>query len=141
MSSRRADRLRQGAGRRAWRAAVGLAAAAALIAVSACASSSAFRAGKKAETFEDFDLAVVEYTKAVRQRPDDLNAKLALERARQKAALDHFAKGRRLAGTGKLEEGVIELQTAAELNPASGDIQDQLRQARNLLRSKVQVTR
>ena len=77
----------------------------------------------------------------MRQRPDDLNAKLALERARQRAALDHFAKGRRLAGTGKLEEGVIELQTAAELNPASGEIQDQLRQARNLLRSKVQVTR
>jgi general secretion pathway protein D len=141
MSSRRADRLRQGAGLRAWRAAIGLTAAAALIAVSACASSSAFRAGKKAETLEDFDLAVVEYTKAVRQRPDDLNAKLALERARQRAALDHFAKGRRLAGTGKLEEGVIELQTAAELNPASGDIQEQLRQARNLLRSKVAVTR
>jgi general secretion pathway protein D len=122
------------------RAAIGLSLAAALIAASACASSS-MRAGKKAETLEDYDLAVVEYTKALREKPDDLNAKLVLERARQRAALDHFAKGRRLAGTGKLEEGVLELQTAAELNPASGEIQDQLRQARNLLRSKVAITR
>jgi general secretion pathway protein D len=115
--------------------------AAALVAASACASSSSFRAGKKAETLEDYDLAVVEYTKAVREKPSDLNAKLALERARQRAALDHFAKGRRLAGTGKLEEGMLELQTAAELNPASGEIQEQLRQTRNLLRSKVAITR
>lgn len=145
MSSRRVDRLRQRPKLReiprGWRAAIGLAAAAALVVVSACASSASFRAGKKAESLEDFDLAVVEYTKAARERPDDLNAKLALERARQRAALDHFAKGRRLVGTGKLEEGVIELQTAAELNPAGGEIQEQLRQARSLLRAKVQVTR
>ena len=141
MSSRKVDRVSRRPFVRGWRVAAGLIAAAALVAASACASSSAIRAGKKAETLEDYDLAVVEYTKATRQRPDDLNAKLALERARQRAALDHYAKGRRLAGTGKLEEGVLELQTAAELNPASGDIQDQLRQARNLLRSKVQITR
>ena len=149
MSSRRADRLRQRPGKRhsprsflrGWRAAIGLTAAAALFAASACASSASFRAGKKAESLEDYDLAVVEYTKAAREKPDDLNTKLALERARQRAALDHFAKGRRLTGTGKLEEGVIELQTAAELNPASGDIQEQLRTARTLLRAKVQVTR
>jgi general secretion pathway protein D len=148
MSSRRVDRLRRPSRLpsqrkipRGWRAAIGLAAAAALVVVSACASSASFRAGKKAERLEDFDLAVVEYTKAARERPDDLNTKLALERARQRAALDHFAKGRRLAGTGKLEEGVIELQTAAELNPHSGEILEQLRQARSLLRAKVQVTR
>ena len=125
---------------RGWRAAVGLPAAAALVVVSACASSSAFRAGQKAETLEDYDLAVVEYTKAVRQRPDDSNAKLALERAQSaRGARSLRARAAGLAGTGKLEEALLELQTAADLNPASGDIQDQLRQARNLLRSKVAV--
>jgi len=61
MSSRRADRFRhrQGAGLRGWRAAIGLSLAAALIAASACASSSSMRAGKKAESLEDYDLAVV----------------------------------------------------------------------------------
>ena len=48
---------------------------------------------------------------------------------------------RRLASTGKLEEALVEFQMAAELNPANGDIQDELRSTRAKLRAKVPVTR
>ncbi len=100
------------------------------------------RAGKKAETLEDYDLAVVEYTKAARQKPDDLNAKLALERARQRGGARSLREGTRLAGTGKLgEKASSSCRPRRTSIPGSGDIQEQLRQARNLLRSRVQVTR
>ena len=65
--------------------------------VGGCATTSPFRAGERAERAQDFDRAVVEYTKAVRVRPDDRTARLALDRARLRASQDHYFRGRRLA--------------------------------------------
>ncbi len=104
-----------------------------------CASTTALRAGREAERAEDFDRAVVEYEKAVRQRPDDYTARKSLERARVRAAQAHFERGRRLAGTGQLEEAIVELQIAAELNPAQGDVDRLLRDTRTQLRAKLAV--
>jgi general secretion pathway protein D len=133
MSSPRAERRR--------RSLVALALVGVTLMLSACASSNAYRAGRKAERLEDYDSAVIEYAKAVRQKPDDVTARVSLDRVKQRAALEHFSKGRRLAGTGKLEEALLELQTAAELNPTNGDVDTQLQQVRTALRAKIQVTR
>ncbi len=111
------------------------------ILASACAGSKPARLGRQAETAQDYDRAVVEYSNALRQHPNDTNLRLALDRVKLRASLDHFNKGRRLAGSGKLQEGLQELQLAAELNPSSGDIQEQLQQTRVALRSKIAVTR
>jgi tetratricopeptide (TPR) repeat protein len=92
-----------------------------------CASTSSFKAGLEAERAEDFDRAVVEYEKALRAKPDHMTTRLSLQRAKLRAAAYHDQRARRLAGTGKLEEALIELQIAAELNPASGDIDNRLR--------------
>jgi len=89
--------------------------------VSACAARSAFRAGERAERAQDYDRAVVEYTKAARARPDDRNARAAVERARLRASQEHFFRGRRLAGAGRYEEAQIELQLATELNPGDAE--------------------
>jgi general secretion pathway protein D len=120
---------------------VGAAAAVALLVagLSGCASTSSLRAGKAAERIEDFDRAVVEYEKALRARPDDLTARLSLQRAKLRAAQFHDERARHLAGTGKLEEALIELQIAGELNPASGDIDARLRELRSQLRAKLAV--
>src|SRR5687767_14570251 len=100
-----------------------IAAAAGLaVLLAGCAASGAMRAGRQAERVEDHDRAVVEYTRALRDRPDDRDARLALDRAKLRASLDHFARGRRLAGTGRLEEALVELQVASELNPSNGEI-------------------
>ena len=132
--SRRADRLPISP---AWRAALLILCAAALL--QACAARSAIRAGQAAERAEDYDRAVVEYEKALRQRPDDLTLRKSLERARIRAAEHHFQQGRRLAGIGKLEEAVVELQIAAELNPAHGEIDRLLRETRAQVRAKLAV--
>ena len=64
---------------------------------SACASSAPFRHGRDAERRKDYDRAVVEYTKAVRQNPDNAEARLALERSKVRASQDHFYRARRFA--------------------------------------------
>lgn len=109
------------------------------LAVAGCAASGALRAARQAERQEDWDLAVVEYTKAVRQRPGDRHARAALERARVLAAQTHFHRARQLAAAGRLEEALIEFQLAAELNPASADIQAELGHTRAQLRTQVAV--
>jgi general secretion pathway protein D len=106
-----------------------------------CAAATANRRGGEAERRQDYDQAVVEYTKAVRLHPDDTEARLGLQRARLRAATDHFQRGRRLAATGKLDQALVEYELASELNPASGEIDGELRATRNQLRTKVAIAR
>jgi general secretion pathway protein D len=111
------------------------------LAAGGCASATASHLGREAEGRQDYDQAVVEYTKAVRQHPNDRDARLGLERAKLRAAADHFQRGRRLAATGKLDQALVEFQLASELNPVSGEIDKELRATRNELRAKVAVVR
>jgi general secretion pathway protein D len=107
--------------------------------VQACASSGALSTARAAETRQDYDSAVAAYTAALRRDPDNKEARLGLERAKLRASQDHFARGRRLSATGKLEEALIELQIAAELTPTNGDIQAELRVLRAQLRNQIAV--
>jgi general secretion pathway protein D len=114
---------------------------AALTAVlSGCATSS-LKLAKKAELRQDFDQAVVDYTNALRKNPKSSSARQGLDRSKQRAASDHFYRGRRLAGLGKLEEALIEFQVASELNPTSKEVDDALTDTRNQLKTKVAVAR
>jgi general secretion pathway protein D len=106
-----------------------------------CAAATASRHARAAEQQQDYDRAVVEYTKAVRLHPDDPDARLGLERAKLRAGQDHFQRGRRLAATGKYDQALVEYELAAEMNPTSGDIEDELRATRNKLRAKIAVAR
>jgi general secretion pathway protein D len=115
-------------------------AAAALLA-GGCAASAALSRGRDAERRQDFDAAVAAYTQAVRLKPDDADARTALERAKLRAAMDHFQRGRRLDAVGKYDQALVEYEAAAELNPASGEIDEALRATRNRLRAKVAVSR
>ena len=105
-----------------------------------CATSSALRDGQRAEDLQDYDRAVVAYSKALKEHPDDRSVRLALDRAKLRASQDHFTRGRRLADTGKYEQALLELQIAAELNPSNGDVDDLLRTTRTALRAKVAVS-
>ena len=106
-----------------------------------CAATGALNRGRSAELRQDYDIAVVEYTKALRLRPNDSDARLALDRAKIRAAQDHFMRGRRLAATGKLDRALLEFELASELNPSGGDIDDELRSTRNKLRAQIAVAR
>jgi general secretion pathway protein D len=105
----------------------------------ACAAATATRRGQDAEFQKDYDLAVVEYTKALREKPDDAEIRSALGRAKLRASEVHFQRGRRFEDTGKLQEALVEYELAAELNPTNGLVDDALRTTRNQLRAKVAV--
>jgi len=106
-----------------------------------CAAATATRHGRDAEHLQDYDRAVIEYTKALRLDPYDMNARTGLERAKLRAAELHYQRGRRLAAIGKYDQALVEYQMASELNPTGGEIDDELRATRNKLRAKVAVAR
>jgi len=126
---------------RADRCRTALVIAVAIAGLTACATTGTYRAGQRAERAQDYDRAVVEYTKAARERPDDPNVRAALERARLRAAQDHHTRGRRFAAVERYEEAVVELQLAAELNPTDGQVLVELRDARNRVRTQLAVSR
>jgi general secretion pathway protein D len=109
--------------------------------LSACASSTSLHLAHDAEFRQDYDRAVVEYTKVLRQKPDDGDARAGLERAKVRASEQHLQRARRLSAVAKLDEALVEYGMAADLNPTSSVIDEELRSTRNKLRVRVAVSR
>src|SRR5687768_3445076 len=104
-----------------------------------CASTGSIRVARNAEASQNYDIAVAEYSKLLRENPNSREARQGLERARLRASQDHFTKARRLTSTGTLEEALVEYQLAAELNPANADIARELQETRRQLRARIDV--
>jgi len=96
---------------------------------------------EKAETLQDYDRAVAEYTAILKKHPNNVNAKLSLERAKLRSAQDHYARARRLQAEGKLDQALVELQIASDMNPTDPDIDKAVTDVRAELRNKVVVSR
>jgi general secretion pathway protein D len=111
------------------------------LAAAGCAATTASRNGREAERKQDYDVAVAEYTKALRLHPNDVDTQIALERSKLRASQDHFTRARRLAALGKYDQALVEYELAAELNPTNAEIDEQLRETRNKLRAKIAVAR
>jgi general secretion pathway protein D len=92
----------------------------------ACASSDAFRAGQKAERRQDYDHAVLEYSKALKLHPDNEDYRQNLERVRARASQEHAFAARRLAGRGLLKEAIDEFRLALDLNPQDAGVAQEL---------------
>ena len=109
--------------------------------LSGCAIATAARNGQRAEQIRDYDRAVIEYTKALSDNPDNRNARQALGRVKLRAAQEHYTRGRRLEAADNLDEALVEFQLASELNPGWGDVEDALRSIRAQLRNRIAVSR
>ena len=96
------------------------------IAAAACATSGAFRAGERAERREDYTTAVREYSRALKNSPNNLTYRKSLERARLRASDEHAAAGRRLAARGLYKEALDELRLALDLRPDSLTLQQEI---------------
>ena len=107
--------------------------------VSCASSTGSLRVARNAESAQNYDLAVAEYTKLLRDNPDNRDARAGLERAKLRASQDHFTRARRLSATGNLEESLVEYQLAAELNPGNAEIERELQDTRSQLRTKVAI--
>jgi general secretion pathway protein D len=112
-----------------------------VVLVSGCITSGAIRDARRAETRQDYDRAVIEYTRALQRDPDNVAARTGLQRARLRAAQEHHTRARRLAGSGRLEEAVNEFQLAFEMNPDNPEIAKELAATQNQVRAKVPVSR
>ena len=110
-------------------------------ALAGCVTSAAMREGRRAEERQDYDVAVVEYTRALQADPDNVNARTGLQRAKLRASQDHFTRARRFVGTGQLEEAAAEYKVASELNPDNPVIREELEKTQNLLRAKIAINR
>jgi general secretion pathway protein D len=133
------DKLADRTRRLAQQAAGCLFAAAVAAVLAGCATSGAVGRAIQAERQQDWDRAVVEYTAAVREQPQNENARMALERAKLRATQVHVSNGRRFASVGKLDEALVEYQIASQLSPASTEIEDAVRNIRTALRAKIAV--
>ncbi|HVD77022.1 MAG TPA: FecR domain-containing protein, partial [Vicinamibacteria bacterium] len=90
-----------------------------LLGLAGCATSAAFRNGEKAEGRQDYDRAVLEYSKAVQQDPNNVHYRKGLERARLRAAEAHALNARRLGSRGMYKEALDEFRLALDLNPSA----------------------
>jgi general secretion pathway protein D len=111
------------------------------LALSGCATTAALRSGERAELDRDYDRAVMEYTRALQADPSNAGAQQGLERTRLRSTQNHFARGRRFYADGMLNEALLELQLAEELNPADSNVVDLLGIVRAQLRAGTKTTR
>jgi general secretion pathway protein D len=109
--------------------------------IAGCATAGAMRNGQAAEQLQDYDRAIVEYTKVLRSQPDNRVARQSLERAKIRSAGDHFSRGRRFSTGGRFDEALVEFQLAAELNPGNPEVEEALSSVKTHLRNKVAIAR
>lgn len=109
----------------------------ALLVLTAGCATSLLNQAHQAEQLAEYDLAIARYSRVLRDDPDNVAARQGLERARLRAADEHYLSGRRLASQGRYEDALLELQVAAELNPANGDVARELQEVRVVLRQQL----
>lgn len=112
--------------RTAAKAAVLVLACAALI---GCAAQSAYRKGESASGREDWDQAVIGYSKALALDPGNTRYGVALERAKLKASALHFEKGKRFASAKQWELAAAEYQQTLLLNAGNQYAASELQRA------------
>ena len=111
-----------------------------LVAIGLLAGCAAQKAYRKAETYgkrENWDQAVLGYSKALALKPGNTRYNVALERAKLKASTEHFQKGKRYLASGQLDLAVNEFQQTLLLNPGNQYATQELGKAyREILRRR-----
>ena len=108
------------------------------IGLTGCAANQALKQAQAAESLHDDDLAVANYMRALRQKPNNRDAQLGLERAKLRASEAHLISGRRFYNLGRFDDAVVELQLATELNPSNATADAELLRVRVALRAQLQ---
>jgi general secretion pathway protein D len=92
-----------------------------LVALTGGCSSAKQTAGEGQEAFEkqNWDAAVYHYLQALAEDPTNVEYKLNLTFARQKASAEHFQRGNMLRELGRLKAARDELQMAVQLDPTN----------------------
>jgi len=84
-----------------------------------CTASKAFRDAERAGDRQDWDSAVLAYSKALAMDPGNTRYAVSLERAKLRASAQHFGKAQRYMGANQWDLAVTEFQQTLLLNPGN----------------------
>ncbi len=97
----------------------GIAIVVACVLLAGCAAQQAYRRAETDSRRDNWDPAVLGYSKALALDPGNTRYSVALERAKLKASAQHFEKGKRYAAAGQWDLAVAEYQQTLLLNPGN----------------------
>ena len=106
-----------------------------------CAAGRAFRKGQEASRNGMWDEAVVEYTKAVQEDPDNAQYKIQLERAMQTAAQEHISLARELETKDQLDMALMEYRRAVELDTSNRSAAMKVIALEKTIRDRIEASR
>jgi len=97
------------------------------------AAKSAFNSGRDEGRQGNWDAAVVHYTRAAREDPDNIEYRMALEHALREASKFHVQEARKFLASEDLVQAVNEFTLATQLDPSNQYAQQELLDARQAL--------
>src|SRR5229473_1077594 len=92
-----------------------------------------FKAGRKAESVNDYDTALDHYNKALKAEPNNTEYKLRVAQARFQAGQYHVDQGRKLREQSNLQLALAEFQKAMLIDPSSSVAAQEFQATRDLL--------
>jgi len=99
-----------------------------------CAAQKAYTRADREMRRENFDKAVLEYSKALAMDPGNTHYSVALERAKLRSSAKHFMKAQRYHSASQYELAIAEYQQTLLLNPGNEFAQNEMRKAMRELR-------
>ena len=96
-----------------------LAAGAGLGSLGCSAASSAYKRGRTAARQGEWDAAVVHYTRAVNEDPENIEYRLGLERALLEASAYHVQQAQKRLAAEEIDQAAEELELALNLDPTN----------------------
>src|SRR3972149_11699733 len=101
--------------------------------LSCSAAKSAYKNGQDEAKQGNWDAAVVHYTRAAREAPDNIESRMALERSLIEAAKFHVQEARKYLAAEDLEKAIEEFTLATQLDPSNQYARAQLQETREAL--------
>jgi general secretion pathway protein D len=100
-----------------------------LLLLAGCAAHENLSSARDEEKRGHWDLAVLEYSKALALDPDNPSLRIALQRSKFTASQEHFKKGKAYRASGNTELALVELQMAVALDSGNSFAQVELGKA------------
>lgn len=101
-----------------------------------CAAQKAFRMAEQESRRENWDQAVLNYSKATALDPGNSRYDIALTRAKLKASAQHFEKAKRYAKSAQWDLAAAEYQQTLLLYPGNQHAADELEKALTMIRRR-----
>jgi type II secretory pathway component GspD/PulD (secretin) len=111
------------------------------IVAAGCAARSAYSRGDAAARAGDWDAAVEQYRRALQQDPQNVQYRIAYERANLSAAGIHIDAARLAEARGQLDQALMEFRRASEYDPANRAIAGKVLDLERKIRDQIEQSR